>query len=173
MDNLVSQTILDLLLPIVKSINPACEISFQKEADQYRIIIDKGDKDLVGEHSEVIRSLQHLVRVVVHKKFPNDRTHFIFDVGGYRSKREMALKMSIPDLAKIKVLEEGQTVVLVNLSGYERLLVHQLLADIAGLETNSVGAKNDRKLLIMPTSEVGSTAMDDALVWDINLQTKE
>lgn len=172
MDNLVSQTILDLLLPIVKAINADCQIDFQKEADQYRIVINNGTQDLVGEKSEVIRSLQHLVRVVVHKKFPEDRTHFLFDVGGFRSKREMALKMHIPELANIQVLQEGQTVVLVNLSGYERLLVHQLLADIDGLDTNSVGPKNDRKLLIMPTSEVGSTAMDDAIIWDITAHSK-
>lgn len=173
MDNLVSETILQLLLPIVKAISPNSEIDFQKEADQWRIVIKKGTQDLVGENSEVLRSMQHLLRVVIHKKYPQDRTHFLFDVDGFRSKREMALKVHIPDLAKYKVLEEGNTVVLVNLSGYERMIVHQLLADIKGLETNSVGPKNERRLLIMPTSEIGSTAMDDAIIWDIKEHTEK
>lgn len=168
MDNLVSQTISDLLQPIVMAISPNAEITFQKEADQWRISIQNGTEDLIGEKSHTLSSLQHLVRVVVHKKFPDDRTHFLFDVDGFRSKRELAIKTHIPDLAKIKVLEEGQTVVLVNLNGYERMMVHQLLLGIDGLETNSVGLKSERKLLIMPTSEVGSTAMDDAIIWDIN-----
>jgi len=167
MDNLVSKTISDLLLPVVEAISPGAELDFQKESDQWRIVIKNGGQDLVGEKSEVLRALQYLVRIVVHKNFPQDRTHFLFDVDGFKSKRELALKIHIPDLAKIQVLKEGQTVVLINLSGYERMIVHQLLADISGLETNSVGAKNERKLLIMPTSEVGSTAMDDAIIWDL------
>jgi predicted RNA-binding protein Jag len=73
----------------------------------------------------------------------------------------------LPDIVRSTVIEQGKTVVLIGLSGYERMIVHQLFSDIKGLSTNSVGADNARKLLIMPTSEFGSTGMDEAIVWDI------
>jgi R3H domain len=68
-------------------------------------------------------------------------------------------------------LKEGKTVILIQLSGYERKLIHSFLSDSKGLNTSSIGEGMDRKLLIMPTSEFGTSGIDEALI--INLDNLE
>jgi spoIIIJ-associated protein len=167
MDQKLQELIERILTKIIIAICPEAKIDFEKESSQWRIKITNGSENLIGEKGEVLRSIQHLIRITVHQRFPEDKTHFILDIDGYRTARESKLKNAIPDLANDIVLAEGRTVVLAGLSGYERMIVHQLLAGINGLETNSVGPKYSRKLLIVPTSEFGSVAMDDSYLWDI------
>jgi predicted RNA-binding protein Jag len=70
----------------------------------------------------------------------------------------------IPHLAEYDVLEHGKTVIIVGLTSYERLQVHKLLQDTKGLNTTSVGGRGDRKLIIVPTSDIGSGGMESAKV---------
>lgn len=168
MDILIQNAISELIRPILSALGISVEIDFQKEGDQYRISVSNSKGGGLKFSPEVLKSIQHLIRVAVHRKFPEDKTHFFIDIDGYKSKRERLIKNSVPQLAQEKVLSEGKTVILIGLSGYERMIVHQLLADIKGLITNSVGERNSRKLLIIPTSETGSGSMDDGFVWNIN-----
>lgn len=141
----------------------------EKEGDQWRFnIVSKNTELLVGFEGDLLRSIQHLIRVLVHRKFPTDRTHFLIDVNNYRKNREYAISTKIPDIAISEVLSRGNTVILVGLSGYERLQVHKILAEIKGLNTSSVGPEDNRKLLIMPTSETGSGSMDSARIIHID-----
>jgi predicted RNA-binding protein Jag len=64
-------------------------------------------------------------------------------------------------------LKQGLTVILVGLSGYERKLVHGILAEIKGLETSSVGPQDNRKLLVMPNSQIGNYGIENAKVVDL------
>jgi spoIIIJ-associated protein len=141
----------------------------EKEGDQWRfnILSEKSDV-IVGIEGELLRSIQHLIRVLVHRKFPSDRTHFLIDVNNYRKNREYAISTKIPDIAMSEVLNKGNTVILVGMSGYERLKVHTILSEIKGLKTSSVGPEDNRKLLIMPTSETGSGSMDSAKIVHID-----
>jgi predicted RNA-binding protein Jag len=169
MDTQVQTTLLNLLTSITKALDPDSSCSVGKEGDQYRIDIQTKHPELFQKYNgEIIQAIQHFLRVAVHKSFPEDKTHFLIDINGARTNRETKLKQTVPMMVKEKVLGSGKIVVLVGLNGYERLLVHQIFADIKGLKTNSVGPSNNRKLIIMPTSEVGSSGMDDSIFWDIN-----
>lgn len=165
----VRQSVQNILNLIVLGIDPEAKIDLEKEGDQWRISIESHSKnDLVGDKGEILRSIQHYLRIAIHKHFPSDKSHFLIDINKFRNTRELKIKNQLPDIVRSTVIEQGKTVVLIGLSGYERMIVHQLFSDIKGLSTNSVGADNARKLLIMPTSEFGSTGMDEAVVWDIS-----
>lgn len=155
---------------IYNQIIPGFEFDIDREGEQWRFnLITTLDTELaVGKEGETLRSVQHLVRVLAHRKFPEDRTHFLLDINGYRRNREYAISVKIPEIAQSEVLANGNTVILVGLSGYERLQVHKILSEIKGLNTNSVGPEGNRKLLIMPTSETGSGSMDTAKIIHIN-----
>lgn len=163
------ESILKSIHLIIDIVDDESKVELNKEADQWRFnIITTKPEEIIGKDGELIRSIQHIARVLVHKIFPEDRTHFLIDVNNYRQNREHAISKKIPDIAQKEVLDIGNTVILVGLSGYERLQVHQYLSEIKGLSTTSVGPEDNRKLLIMPTSETGSNSMDNAKIVDIN-----
>jgi predicted RNA-binding protein Jag len=145
-------------------------LDFQKEAGQWRISITttNPNPELANDIREIILSLQHYIRIYIHKLYPQDRTHFLIDVNEYRVGREKKIKNTIPTIAEERVLIEGKTAVLINLSSYERMIVHNILDGTKGISTNSVGFGNQRKLLIMPNSETGAASMDNSMIIDID-----
>jgi predicted RNA-binding protein Jag len=145
-------------------------LEFQKEADQWRILIytEHENPDLQDSTRDIIHSLQHYIRIYVHKLYPQDRTHFLIDINKYRVVREKKIKHTIPTIAEDKVLIQGKTVVLIGLSSYERMIIHNILDGIKGISTSSVGLGSQRKLLIMPNSETGAASMDNSIIINID-----
>jgi spoIIIJ-associated protein len=169
MDPIISEEIEKIInLILFPFYNKKTECEIEREGDQWRINLKIDEYEMfIENNSEILKAIQHYLRVSIHKKFPEDRTHFILDIGMYRQKRENILKEKIRSVAEEKVLQEGTTLILINLSSYERKVVHNLLVEVDGLETTSVGQGSHRKLIIRPTSEVGSKGMDEAKVIDI------
>jgi spoIIIJ-associated protein len=169
MDEQLKSTITELIADVVQPIAGESKITFEKEGEQWRVNIKVNKKELlIGYKDEVLSSIQHYVRVAAHKKNPQDKTHFIIDIDGYKHKKEKVLNEIIPGIAETEVLKNGKTVVLVGLNGYERLVIHKLLADVKNLDTTSVGNEPNRKMVIRPTSETGSVGMEDSKIIDIN-----
>jgi predicted RNA-binding protein Jag len=161
-------TILKLLIEPIAA-DPVIKIT--PEGDQWRVNINSDHNDLlVGYKGENVKAIQHITRVIIHKKFPEDKTHFLIDIGEYKRSREHIITSKITNLAEKEVSELGKTLILTGLSGYERKIIHGLLGDLKGIETTSVGEVDNRKLLIRPTSgELGAgMGMDNAIVIDIN-----
>ena len=161
---------------LVEPIAPNPFISISHEGEQWRIIINSNKNDLlVGYKGENIKAIQHVVRVIVHKKFPEDHTHFLIDVGTYKRSREQLITSKITNLAEKEVLELGKTIILTGLSGYERKIIHGLLSDIRGIETISVGESDNRKLLVRPTTGdlSSTTGMESAIVINIDKLEKD
>ena len=165
----IQKTIEEILKNIVSGLKVTATLNIKKEADQYRIIIQTDEPETLTEkNGELVNQIQHILRVAIHQKFPSDKTHFLLDINDYRKNREYNIKIKIPDIARVKVLQQGKIVIFIGLSSYERMLIHQILSDSKGLNTSSVGPDEARKLLIMPTSEFGSSSIDDALIIDVN-----
>jgi spoIIIJ-associated protein len=169
MDQAITTEISTILNSILAHICGEVEVEITKEGEQHRIniISDNGNK-LLEEDGHLLNALQHLIRVLVHKTFPDDKSHFVLDVFNGRLKRERYIQEEIPNIAKNDVLLLGNTVIIKNLSSYERLIIHQLLVEVKGLETTSVGEDKNRKLLIRPTSETGTLGLDNSKIIDIN-----
>jgi spoIIIJ-associated protein len=165
----VQESLKKIIHLLVDPINPDFQIQIEHEGDQWRINIQADDvENIIGKDGDVLRSVQHISRVLIHREFPEDRSHFLIDANNYRRQREYAISTRIPEIAESDVLAQGNTIILVGLSGYERLQVHRILAEIKGLSTNSVGPDDNRKLLIMPTSETGSMSMEKAKIYHID-----
>ena len=166
----IKNKIQELIYLIVGSITTVENIQIQKEGSQLRVTLDvENSTPLLEENSQLLRSIQHIIRVLVHKQYPEDKTHFFLDVSNYRKERERVLSIKVPELTQNKVLKEGKTVILINLTSYERLLVHQMLLGVKCIETTSVGNIENRKLLILPSSDVGFAKFEDAIIFDLNI----
>jgi len=167
----IASLLKNLIEPII---HQSLEISFQKEGDQWRLNLQSRTlQKVVVENKDLIPALQHILRVVVAKNFPGDRTHFILDIDGLRKHREEYLNKFVYNLAEREVANQGHTIILLNLTSYERRMVHQMLAEVRGLETVSVGSGSGRRLIIRPTSDTGAKNIDQAKVIDINKQIRD
>ncbi len=139
------------------------EYLVEKESQQYRITINSKTNPIPTDPNFIF-SLQHIARVIVHHTFPEEKEHFLLDVAGAKKSREKLIGERVPVLAEEIVLKQGTTIILTGLSGYERKLVHGILAEIKGLQTTSVGEPQNRKLLVMPTSDTGIGGIENAKV---------
>jgi spoIIIJ-associated protein len=165
------QQLHSILKLLIEPIAPDPVIKITQEGDQWRVNINSEHNDLlVGYKGENVKAIQHITRVIIHKKFPEDKTHFLIDIGEYKRSREHVITGKITNLAEKEVQELGKTLILTGLSGYERKIIHGLLGDIKGIETTSVGESDNRKLLIRPTTGelTAGMGMDNAVVIDIN-----
>jgi spoIIIJ-associated protein len=171
MDTTFQEELHAVLKLLIEPIAAEPNIQISKEGDQWRVNVNTDQNDLlVGYKGENIKAIQHVTRVLIHKKFPDNRTHFLIDVGKYRKSREHVLNATIQNMADKDVLEQGKTIIITGLTSYERRMVHNLLTEIKGLETTSIGEEGTRKLIIRPTQGeiVGSMGMDNAIIVSID-----
>ncbi|MSU76164.1 KH domain-containing protein [Patescibacteria group bacterium] len=117
-----------------------------KARDDSTLDIETEDpSELIGHHGEVIDALQHVLRVILHRN--DQEAGFIVDVDGYRVKQHQKLQ----ELAKEKatqVLETGEPATLPPMTSFERRLVHVELKEIDGVETESLGDGQGRRVMI-------------------------
>jgi len=149
---------------------------FVNEGNQWRInmrVPTEREHLLIGNGREILDAIQHYLRVTVHTHLPDDYTHFLIDINNIRSRREHIIESVIPQIAKKEVEIDGHTIIFVGLSGYERRLVHQELADVTSIETTSVGPRFNRKMIIRPTSDTGSTGIDNAKMFEIDALVRQ
>jgi len=162
----ITEIILNIVKTIIADVLPITDIVAKKESEQYRVnIITEKSSDHFD--MDLILALQHIARVILHKKLPKDRTHFILDINNCRLEREKYLQTLIPELAENDVIKSGATLILIGLNAYERMVAHNILKDVTDLETSSVGIEPNRRLLIRPSSEVGATGMENAKIIDL------
>lgn len=166
--------IIEILENLTKGWVGDLKVKFESEGEQWRIELDSDDNGtLIGHQGENLLAIQHILRTLFHAKYPQNRTHFIADVAGYRSSRERFISNMIRDMALKEVLEDGKTIIIKGLNSYERRLIHNSLADYKGMETSSVGDGDNRKMVIRPTIGSATTGIEDAKVIDIEKYEKE
>jgi spoIIIJ-associated protein len=164
----IKEAISSIVNSFCQSLNLTYQIEVSKEGTQHRVnIITESPEVFEDSNYEYLYILQYFVRVGVHRQFPKDFTHFLIDVNGKRFAREKVVKEFVPDIVVKEVLELGNTILLIGLNGYERKLLHNHFYNMKGVTTKSVGEDEGRKLMIMPTSEVGVSGIENAKIFDI------
>lgn len=116
------------------------------------IKIEGGDAGvLIGHHGETMDSLQYLVNLVANKREEDEKSgdymKITVDVENYRAKREDTLRQLARRMAA-KVQKYKKSVTLEPMNPYERRIIHSEIQDIAGVTTTSIGAENNRKIVI-------------------------
>ena len=115
----------------------------------YVDIVDGPDDDmalLIGRHGQTLDAIQELTRMVVSRRL-DTRVRVIVDVQDYRKRREERLVENAVQQAE-RVLESGREAELDPMNPFERKLVHDALADLAGVETSSRGEEPNRFVVI-------------------------
>lgn len=104
---------------------------------------------LIGHHGETLDSFQHLANLAANrtqnKKTPVPKISV--DIESYRAKREETLRALARRMAH-KVVKFKRSVMLEPMNPYERRIIHAELQNFPGVNTNSIGSENNRKVVI-------------------------
>ena len=97
----------------------------------------------------VLDSFQHLTNLAANRT-ENKKTSIpkiSVDVESYRAKREETLRALARRMAG-RVVKYKRSVMLEPMNPYERRIIHAELQSFAGVNTNSIGSENNRKVVI-------------------------
>ena len=118
----------------------------QREDDPPLLEIGSEDPgSLIGHKGEIVRSLQHVLRVMTARA--GGPPTAIVDVDGYRSRQQEQLKETAKEKAE-EVKKTGRLAVLPPMTSYERRLVHVELRDDPDVTTESIGEGGGRRVMI-------------------------
>ncbi len=109
-------------------------------------VIEIGSGALIGRRGQTLEAIQELVRCSLQRQFQR-RARVKIDAEGYRSRRLEKL-IEKAEEAIDAVLDTGEAERLEPMDVFERKAVHQLVAEIDGLESRSQGREPARRVII-------------------------
>ena len=118
-------------------------------------IVGEDASTLIGHHGDTLDAVQYLANLASarkNSKGERDKSRVTIDIEGYRAKREETLRALARRMAA-KALRNKRSVMLEPMNAYERRIIHSEIQGIEGVSTNSIGADNNRKIVIFLTDK--------------------
>jgi spoIIIJ-associated protein len=125
------------------------DIDLDVEGNRAVVSID-GSNDLnklVGRGGEVLDALQELTRLAVHQK-TGVRSRLMLDVAGWRRRRREELA-ALGDKVARRVLDSGEREELAPMTPFERKIVHDAVAAVSGVRSESEGVEPARRVVVL------------------------
>jgi spoIIIJ-associated protein len=104
--------------------------------------------DLVGRRGEVLDALQELTRLAVMRQ-TGERSRLMLDIGGHRERRRATL-IELATATAADVVSSGEPVSMKAMTPFERKVVHDAIAGIDGVHTESEGVEPQRHVVVLP-----------------------
>jgi spoIIIJ-associated protein len=125
------------------------DIDLDVEGDRAIVSVDGGEDltKLVGRRGEVLDALQELTRLAVHQK-TGERSRLMLDVANWRGRRREELT-ALGDKVARRVAETGEREELAPMTPFERKIVHDAVAAVAGVHSESEGVEPARRVVIL------------------------
>ncbi len=125
------------------------DIDLDVEGDRAIVSIDGGGDltKLVGRKGEVLDALQELTRLAVHQK-TGERSRLMLDIAGWRRRRRDELA-ALGDKVARRVLETGEREELSPMTPFERKIVHDAVAAVEGVRSESEGVEPSRRVVVL------------------------
>jgi spoIIIJ-associated protein len=125
------------------------DIDLDVEGDRASVAIVGGDlKDLVGHDGAVLEALQELTRLAVAQS-TGVRSRLMLDISGFRARRRADLTSLAAETAR-RVANSGQPERLSAMNPFERKVVHDVIAGVAGVHSESEGEEPNRRVVVLP-----------------------
>ncbi len=103
---------------------------------------------LVGPGGTVLEALQELTRLAVVQQ-TGVRSRLMLDVGGWRAGRKTELT-EIGTRTAEKVKSSGEPARLAPMTPFERKVVHDAVAAVEGVHSESEGVEPERRVVVLP-----------------------
>jgi spoIIIJ-associated protein len=125
------------------------DLEIDIEGDRASVAIVGADLDnLVGQRGVTLEALQELTRLAVLQE-TGQRSRLMLDVGGYRQRRRTEL-VALATAAGERVAGNGQEEKLAPMTPFERKVVHDTIAAIDGVASDSEGEEPQRRVVVRP-----------------------
>ena len=125
------------------------DIDLDVEGDRASVAIVGGDlADLVGTDGAVLEALQELTRLAVAQS-TGVRSRLMLDISGFRARRR-ADRTSLAAETARRVASSGQPERLSAMNPFERKVVHDVIAGISGVHSESEGEEPNRRVVVLP-----------------------
>ena len=125
------------------------DIDLDVEGDRASVAIVGGDlADLVGTDGAVLEALQELTRLAVAQS-TGVRSRLMLDISGFRARRRADLTSLAAETAR-RVASSGQPERLSAMNPFERKVVHDVIAGVAGVHSESEGEEPNRRVVVLP-----------------------
>jgi spoIIIJ-associated protein len=125
------------------------DIDLDVEGNRAIVSIDGSDdlNKLVGRTGEVLDAVQELTRLAVHQK-TGVRSRLMLDIAGWRRRRREELA-ALGDKVARRVLDSGEREELAPMTPFERKIVHDAVAAVAGVHSESEGVEPSRRVVVL------------------------
>ena len=125
------------------------DIDLDVEGDRASVAIVGGRlNDLIGPDGATLEALQELTRLAVAQS-TGVRSRLMLDVGGFRAKRRTDLTALAGETAR-RVADSGQPERLSPMNPFERKVVHDVIAGVTGVHSESEGDEPNRRVVVLP-----------------------
>jgi spoIIIJ-associated protein len=111
-------------------------------------IVGDGLDALVGRDGQVLEALQELTRLAVVQQ-TGVRSRLMLDIGGWRAGRKADLTALGTRAAK-RVRDSGEPARLAPMTPFERKIVHDAVAAVDGVHSESEGVEPERRVVVLP-----------------------
>jgi spoIIIJ-associated protein len=111
-------------------------------------IVGKGLGSLVGGKGETLEALQELTRLAVQREM-GVRSRLMLDIGGFRARRRAELAALGAEVAG-RVAATGESERLAVMSPFERKVVHDAVAQVSAVHSESEGEEPQRRVVVLP-----------------------
>jgi spoIIIJ-associated protein len=127
------------------------DIDLDVENDRAAVAIVGDDlKSLVGARGETLDALQELTRLAVQQQ-TGVRSRLMLDIGGHRQARRGELQKLAGEAAE-RVKESGEAARLAPMNPFERKVVHDTVAEIDGVTSESEGEEPQRRVVVLASA---------------------
>ena len=124
-------------------------IESQRKDNYIKLTLHSSDNSiLIGRDGRTLSSLQNLIRTSVSNQI-GIYVNIILDVENYKVKKEHNIERLAKKLAK-EVLRTKEPIAMDSMNSYERMLVHNALANFKGITSDSEGEEPNRRIVIKP-----------------------
>lgn len=106
------------------------------------------DKILIGKNGKTLDKLSYLLKLIFKRKF-GTKFRFVFDINGYKKKREEYIVNKAIATAKL-AMENKLEYTLDPLNSYERRIVISELRKMEGIRIQKVGRGKNMRLVVVP-----------------------
>ncbi len=125
------------------------DIDLDVEGDRASVAIVGGNlSTLIGPDGATLEALQELTRLAVAQD-TGVRSRLMLDVGGFRAKRRADLTALAGETAQ-RVAQSRQSERMSPMNPFERKVVHDVIAGVTGVHSESEGEEPNRRVVVLP-----------------------
>lgn len=143
------QVIETIISDILERVGISHTLEIQESADGVWFVVRTDDSYLlIGEGGKNLVALNYLVRRLVEKKL-GEPFVFLLDINDYHKRRLEEVK----DLARMhaqRVRYFKKDIEMRPMNSYERRIVHTVLQEYPDIKTESIGERQERRVVIKP-----------------------